>query len=238
MPAARSRSPQPLAYLGLVLSLDRHFTARLAIDIRLAGVKAPRTKGESMLAARLTRARLSDCNFQLQLRPMGAFADSCAIPSTTHTVPARNEGTLSMNGATPSPTLQPSAPVTATSAERLINTRRSASTRDHLFALPALARNEADSSQCVNDSTRLPSGTVLDCPVTTALRLVKFDHAPLPNASTRFLLSVVSEHRSRGRKLPLFDRPRLLRARCASDLRQANAALTRLRGFAPDFRHF
>jgi hypothetical protein len=120
---------------------------------------------------------------------MGAFADSCAIPSTTHTVPARNGGTRSKHGATPSPTLQPSAPVTATSAERLINTRRSASTRGHLFALPALARNEADSSVCVNDSTRFPSGTVLNCPLTTALRLEKYDHAPPPNDSTRLLLS-------------------------------------------------
>jgi hypothetical protein len=41
--------------------------------------------------------------------------------------------------------------------------------------------------QCVNDSTRLPSGTVLDCPVTTALRLAKYDHAPPPNDSTRDL---------------------------------------------------
>jgi hypothetical protein len=179
-----------------------------------------------MLAARLTRARLSDCDFRVQTRATERFSDSRAIPSTTHTVPARNEDTLSINGATPSPTLQASAPVTATSAECLINTRRSASTRDHLFALPAIARNEADSPQCVNDSTRLPSGTTLNCPLTTAPRLEKYDHPPPPNASTRFLLSVVSEHRSRGRKLPLFDRPRLLRARCASDLRQANAQIS------------
>jgi hypothetical protein len=68
-----------------------------------------------MLAPRPQRATFSDCDSQLQTRAMEAFADSCAIPSTTHTVPAKNEGTPSMHGATPSAILRPRATPTATS---------------------------------------------------------------------------------------------------------------------------
>jgi hypothetical protein len=142
-----------------------------------------------MLAARLTRARLSDRDFRLRSRPMGAFADSCAIPSTTHTVPARNEGTRSKHGATPSPTLQPSAPVTGTSAERLINTRRSASTPEHVLAPPDLAPNEATSAPSVNDTTRIPLSTAQASPITTASRRARYGN-PLPlHDSTRPILA-------------------------------------------------
>jgi hypothetical protein len=82
-PAAPSQPPQPHANLGPVLSLDRHLTARHANDSRLAGVKAPRTKGDSQLAPRLQRARLTDGGFQLRTKAMEPFPDSCAISSIT-----------------------------------------------------------------------------------------------------------------------------------------------------------
>lgn len=47
----------------------------------------------------------------------GNVGDSCAIPATTHTVPARNEDTRSMHGATLVPALLTGAPPAATSAE-------------------------------------------------------------------------------------------------------------------------
>jgi hypothetical protein len=114
-PAAPARPPQPLANLGPVLSLDRHSKARHAIDVRCARVKAPRTKGDSMLALRPNRVKPADCDSPLQTRAKEAHARWCAFPSTTHTVPARNEDTRSMYGATPSPILRPRTPPIATS---------------------------------------------------------------------------------------------------------------------------
>jgi hypothetical protein len=74
MPAAPARPPQPLANLGPVLSLVRHFKARQPIDVRLASVKAPRTKGDSVLALRPKRARPADCDSPLQTRAKEVFA--------------------------------------------------------------------------------------------------------------------------------------------------------------------
>jgi hypothetical protein len=68
-----------------------------------------------MLALMPKRARPADCDSPLQTRAKEVFAVWCAVPSTTHTVPAQNEDPRSMYGATPPPILRPGAPPIATS---------------------------------------------------------------------------------------------------------------------------